>query len=94
MHAARFCQSDVLQQPPPDVAPVGDPQRDKFEQVSNDDHQISVTGDIPYLTFPKRSTLPDLSWEGPHHVTYQPSLPMNRQTLVKTLPSFEGICGR
>ena len=82
-----------FQWPPPDVTP-GDPQMNKFDQVSSDHHQMSLAGGSlglisPYLTIWGGSLPSDLS-----HDAFDVNPPPNEQTdTVRTLPSRKRICG-
>ena len=59
-------------------------QVNKFEQVSSDDHQMSVAGRKGY-------PCPNTLWV---MVTWDPPEQKNQQTSVKTLPSGNFVCGR
>ena len=40
------------------------PQVSKFEQISSDDHQMSVVGEVPYLVSGGGELVPCLEWGG------------------------------
>ena len=69
--------------PPLDVSTGGglDPQMTKFEQVSIDDHQLSVAGDRFHIWYLGEGVRPNASWA------------MTKQTPKKTLPSDNFVGG-
>ena len=78
------------------------PQMNMFQHVSSDHHQISLRGDPRSDVWWGRGTLPNLSEAGPQvwcpggypTMVPTPNPLVYRQTLVKTSPPRNFVCGR